>query len=255
MLFLRILFYLIVFSVRHVEYLMPVIRSLWYARGRMRVSIAAILLIEKDGRYVLIKNRHRPHWYAPIGGVLKHSEVIPDALHAIEWHSDHTRSNDPDKIDDMRCDLRGFIKAWRLLDFLVWFNGRGAREGDQAVIRELREELAEGGFGKSWRNRASDVRVEHVRRVFEGPRAVENRSYACQFRVVDVYKIDSACKVGLAMVNEIVKRASRSENSLILVTKDEIFDERIRHDGSQIAGHATYFFTSDWHGREPLPYH
>lgn len=202
---------------------------------------------------MLIKNH--PTCYAPFGGVVKHSESPPLALAAMQWRPDHGSSTDPMMVEDMNCDLRGFIEAWRLPDFLEWFDERTGREEAQAVNREFREELEQVRLPRSLRDRAARVRFEFVRRVLEGPHRVENGSCECQFRLIDVYKIDPACRVGKAVATELAERAARLEKNLILVSEARIFDPRALPGGEEIAGSATYFFTSRWHGRPLAPSH
>lgn len=249
---LRILFFLIKFSLRNQENIFPILKSFLYFNKRIRVSTSAILILEENESFVLIKNHHREEYYAPIGGVHKHSEKLPQVLHDIEWSSDYT-SHEPKK-SDMKNDIRGIIVGHKLADFLDWFTSRKGREGDQALLREFDEELFEGKVGKTWRERASKAKIELVRRVIEGPRSIDGRPYQAQFRYFEIYTIDPNCKEGAALRVELISRASRSENNLALVTKKEILSGRIESCRSLIAGHAKYYFSSDWHGNEPSPY-
>lgn len=249
---LRILFLILKFSLRHQENLFPILKSFLFYGKDLRISVAAILLLEKDGKYVLIKNHHREENYAPIGGVFKHSGKLPQTLHDIEWVSDYT-THEP-KSEDMKNDLRGVIKAKNLARFLDWFTSRKGREGEQALYREIDEELSEGRVGKIWRTRSSKIKIEMIKKVVEGPRAVEDKPYQAQFRYFEIYEIDPQCEKGKVLSNELFKRAEKRQNRLITVTKSEINSGRITVCRSPISGSTKYYFSSKWHGNEPTPY-
>ena len=248
----RALFIVGKFSLRHQENISPILKSFLYFNKKVRISVAALLVIEDDDKYILIKNHHREEYYAPIGGVYKHITNKPEILDKIEWNSDYT-THVP-KLDDMKNDLRGVVHGKYLPDFINWFISRKGRENEQCLYRELKEELKEGRVGKGWRDRSSDIKMELVRPVIEGPRKIEGRDYDAQFRYFELYRPDRNDEVTNEIVNEVIKRAYQGDNNLVMVNKKEILEGRMKGDRKLVAGTAKYFFSSDWHGSEPERY-
>jgi hypothetical protein len=249
---LRGVFYLGKYSLRHQENLKPILRSYRCFNSKVRVSASAIVNIEREGLHLLVRNHHRPEQYAPFGGVYKHADPAPEILTKIEWESDYT-TQEP-KLEDMKCDLRGVIYGKHFPTFLDWFTQRHGREGEQSLYRELREELLEGKVGKAWRNRISDIKVNLDRRILEGPYQVEGRDYCAQFRYFEVFKPQCSHKETREIFDELFRRAAKGDNSMKLVTKDEIMSLRVKETGEQIGPHSKYYYSSQWHGVEPPKY-
>lgn len=247
----RGLFYVGKYFIKHQENVRPILRSYRFFNSKLRISTAAILLLEDKNEFVLIENHHRPEYYAPIGGVHKHTVVRPGLLDKIEWQPDYTRHTP--KLGDMDSDLRGIISGKRFPDFLNWFTSREDRECDQCIIRELREELQEGGVGKILRDKSSEIRLSVFRRVLEGPLSVDDRDYAAQFRYFEVFRPDTNHASTSDFSAEIFKRARKGDNRLLVAKKSEILAGRTDSQ-LPIAGHTKYFFSSKWHGMEPAKY-
>ena len=248
--FWKVTFLSVKYWFRHEKNCIPILKSLLFFNKKVRVSVSAILYLEQENKYVLIKNHHRPSFYAPIGGVYKHFE--PKILDEIEWNSDYTTLEN--KESDMKKDLRGVIYGKRLPDFIDWFSKREGRENEQCIYRELREELLEGKVGKILREQSSKIEFEIFRSIPEGPRSISDRDYDAQFRFFDIYKIVNSNEDTNQVLQEIVDRASRGDNNLILVSKEDILSGKIPCGEKLIAGHAKYYFTSKWHGQEPARY-
>lgn len=240
------------YSLRHQENLLPIIKSYRFFNSQIRVSVAAILLAERQGKYLVIHNRHRPECYGPIGGVYKHGGSLPQVLERIEWLPDYI--DDEDRRDDMKDDLRGIIPGKYFSNFLDWFTTRKEREGEQCLYRELKEELSEGGVGEAIRRKGSDAKLLFVRRVVEGPRAVEGRSYRAQFRYFEVYKPELDDQQTKKFFDILFARAEKGVNKLCLVGQDEIQNLRIKGGQYTLAGHTQYLLSSRWHGVEPPRY-
>jgi hypothetical protein len=237
---------------RHQENLLPILKSILLFNKKIRISVAAILQIKHEDKYILIQNHHRPEFYAPIGGVYKHSGSHPEILDKIEWNSDYTKLGH--KEADMKHDLRGVIYGKRFSTFLDWFSKRQGRENEQCIYRELKEELQEGRVGKVLRDKSSNIKIELLRSVLEGPHKVTDREYDAQFRYFDIYKIDNTNDDTALIVNELINRASKGDNNLILVTKDDIKRGRTLCGNKLIASHTKYYYSSEWHGQEPTKY-
>lgn len=245
-------FYVLKYCMRHQENLKPILRSYRYYNKTIRISASAILNTEKDGRYLLIRNRHRTEQHSPFGGVFKHAELPPSILTEIQWQSDYT-SYRP-KLEDMKNDLRGIILGKNFPIFLDWLTQRYGREGEQCLYRELREELSEAKVGRLIRDRVSDIKICLDRRVLEGPYLVEERKYSAQFRYFEVFKPQLTDSKTNEIINKLFNRAANGGNGMILVSKEEIDNLRIAKTGEPIGAHAKYFFSSVWHGVEPPKY-
>lgn len=248
----KAIFYLFKFALRHQKNFIPICKSLLFFNKKIRISVAAILLVEHKDKYVLIQNHHRPEFYAPIGGVYKHSGKKPEILDKIEWNSDFTKLDHKEK--DMNDDLRGVIYGKRFSTFLDWFSKREGRENEQCIYRELKEELLEGRVGKLLRDKSSNIKIELFRSVLEGPNKVKDRDYDAQFRHFDIYKIDNTNEETDSVVSELVKRASQDDNNLILVSKSDVKAGRTICGNRLIASHTKYYYSSEWHGQEPTMY-
>jgi ADP-ribose pyrophosphatase YjhB (NUDIX family) len=128
-----------------------IVSVLWNNRGRLpllvaslrlfrevRVSMASLLRIQDDDRYILVHSPYRPDSYGPPGGVIKYHPAARPAL-------DRLRFREELRVDQrMRSDLRGFLPGRALPGFVRWFDRQEDRESAlECVRRELAEELAE----------------------------------------------------------------------------------------------------------------
>lgn len=249
---LRSVFYVGKYALRHQENLWPILKAYRFYSSKIRVSASAILCLEQDDKFVLVRNHHRPEQFAPFGGVFKHDDPVPKVLDAIEWEPDYT-THQP-KLDDMRGDLRGMVYGKHFATFLDWFTKREGREGENCLYRELREELLEGGVGKILRDEAIELKLSLLRRVVEGPNTVEGRAYTAQFRFFEVFRPQLTHAPTQRFINQVFHRATRGDNSMRLVTRREIEALRTSDGACPIGAHATYFFSSRWHGVEPAKY-
>ena len=119
--------------------LREVVWAAMHRREFVRYSIAAMVRIQVDDKYLLVQNRHFGK-YQPVGGALKR---LP--------HSEHTLSQlgvrednmfKPDEIN--RGDLRVQVPATSIVRFLNWYaSGRGRELGPW---REFFEELIRSGI-------------------------------------------------------------------------------------------------------------
>ncbi|BFT32353.1 hypothetical protein D210916BOD24_35290 [Alteromonas sp. D210916BOD_24] len=249
---IKAIWVLIKYGFKHQENFIPVVKSLWHFNKKIRISVSAILLFEHEKRYILVQNHHRPEFYAPIGGVYKHTSDRPEILDKIEWNADYTTNEV--KENDMKNDLRGVIYGKYFPNFIDWFTSRRGRENEQCLYREIREELLEGRVGKNHRDKTSNFKIDLIRTVIEGPNSVTDKSYHAQFRHFDIYRLDLTCDESKDIISTLQDRASKGDNSLILVTKEEINEGRTNCGDKAIAPHTKYLFSSKWHGNEPAKY-
>jgi hypothetical protein len=196
----------------------------------VRVSMSALVRIAIGDKYVLIRNRHRPESFAPIGGVYKY---FPDGrvqLDSIDFR--------PQELDeDMRNDVRGFLPYRCLNEFINWFDGgRGRENAQECILRELGEEFAEIGF-ETGLVKLPDVRLSFVRTVREGPEAIAGENYV-QFRTFDVYEV--VAESARDFLSNIQAHAA-VERDLFWATSNEIIRGRHR-SGHVIGAHSPYLF-------------
>ncbi len=251
-LFLRVMFLLVKYYFKHHGSIKPILKSFFYYNKRIRISAAALLELEVDGKFVLIKNHHRQEYYAPIGGVYKFISDTPRLLKDLQWTSDYTTHQN--KVMDMRNDVRGVIPGKYLPIFIEWFISRKDREGDQCLLREIKEEMQEGKFEQLWLDKSSDIKFKLEKTILEGPNKVEESDYHAQFRYFEIYSLDYSDSQTVGFVDELHTRARNNQNNLVSATKEEIYNRRVNNDQLLIADHTKYYFTQDWHGKQPVRY-
>ena len=196
----------------------------------VRVAFSAVLRIERDGHFLLVRNLHRPETFAPFGGVYKFHPRARDQLDAMSFRLQAVDA-------DMRCDVRGFIPSEALPAFRAWFAEVSDRESaEDCLRRELGEELAEVGLSEVLL--PEQLKFRHVRTVEEGPEFVS--AIGCeQFRIFDVYEIleDSSSEALLQALRE----HSKGSPNLLWVDADSA--KRGRGPGGWvIAAHVPYLF-------------
>ncbi|MBQ5946269.1 hypothetical protein [Massilia sp. ST3] len=196
--------------------------------AEVRVVASVSLRIQRAGKYLLIRNVHRPESFAPIGGVYK---TRPGAKKVLDQFNFRVNAVD----DEMGDDIRGFITQNSLQKFREWFEGGSLRESaEQCAYREFREETLEVGLDIP---SIEHLHFRHIRSVTEGPEPIKAENY-CQFRIFEVYDLDeSAIADGVV---ETLYQASLQSRDLIWVDADEIRRGRARNR-QLIAPHAAYF--------------
>ncbi len=250
---LKVIWYFIKCLFRHNENLWPIIKSLRYYYAKVRISTAAILLIEDQDGFVLIKSRQRPELYGPIGGVHKFMKPAQAGiLNEIEWASDSPTASA--EKNNMEHDLRGIIRGKFLPTFLEWFCSRKNREGDSCVLRELVEEIAEIGADEEIKFFSHEIRMDYFSCVLEGPFRVIDRSYDAQFRYFEIYRPDMNNEETRQLMVKIISQTKKDGENLILATRDEIKKGRTKNGKKTIASHSAYFFSGKWTGNEPRAY-
>lgn len=229
--------------IRHHDHLVPILKSTClFPLKRVRVSCAAILLLCKDDRYLLIRNEHRPEEFGPIGGVFKYYATAERALEDLSFEPQLTRAGNTAPLDG---DLRGFVPSLVLGPFLSWLKRRRDREQSECIRRELHEEVTAIGQGEALKLFA-EARFNLVRTVHEGPATVAGMRYV-QFRYIEVYSALDA-NDGI----DFLYNAADTDDDVITATRREI--RACRTDrGHVIGSHASYLIGKQRFGGEPVP--
>ena len=239
---------------RHNAHVWPFLKSQKYRSKKLRVSMAAIVRIKIDGKYLLVRNRHRQGCFGPLGGVLKHYESANSFLEKIEFSPEEKAGIDA----DLKDDLRGFIFGARFGDFLLWFESQMDREiGIDALRRELREESREAQFDLTVEDKLFSLSFQRLRSVNEGPCVPASVSYP-QYRNIEVFAPREDDKFREFV--EAMKSPTNAESRhFCLVTKQEIDRGRIGAgygefiDGMEILPNVSYLFFSREQKNESAP--
>lgn len=202
-----------------------------HQQGRVRVSMAAILKMEKGGRYLLVRNLYRRDVFGPIGGVIKYYDEALPHLRDLGYEAE-IRGAPKDSLRD----LRGFLPERNLKRFLTWFHeGRDRETAESCLRREIKEELREVQTSESIIEAASQLTFQLVRRVTEGPELTAH-GYA-SFRYIEVYEPahdKHSRDRDRATTNQLF---STTGSDLIAVGADALFDSDQR-----IASTVGYYF-------------
>lgn len=195
----------------------------------LRISVSSLLRVERDGKYLVIRNVHRPESFAPIGGVYKRFADAQEMLDRFSFQPQAVNS-------DMRNDLRGVIDRGAFEQFVQWMEtGEGRESGEQCLLRELREELDEIGLHDV--EVPAGLRFKSVRSVSEGPEFLATLGHG-QYRIFDIYDIEQN-EPGSAFVELLIEKASTSPD-LKFVSPEA--SRRGRADGAVIGAHTSYLF-------------
>jgi hypothetical protein len=192
------------------------------ASGTIRVSMAALLRVKDDDRYVLFHSSYRPGSYGPPGGVFKALPSAKRFLDRIGFREHRSRS----RARAMHADLRGFVRASEVATFLRWFAKNLDREsGPDCLRRELVEELNEGGHG-TLAPLVAGATFTHVRTVLERPTRVPGETYrqVRRFEIYDLALADVRSQRLRAVL--LALAADSSAPGIISATSGDIIDGR-----------------------------
>jgi len=209
---------------------------------RLRVSMAQILAIKVDDRFLLINSVRRPERVTPIGGVVRY---FPSAVQILEGEIGFRQEL---KKGDERYDLRGRLTGKNFARFLQWYVAGAGRE-QCALAREIEEEFNEVGIPEI---------TSHVRRpefvkeriVHQGPFEVKNRDY-WQYRYFEVCCLREECDVSKGLADFIRSKAP-GNSAFALVSTDEIRNGRLA-DGRIVGDSSGYLFGDNTEGIEEPP--
>lgn len=201
----------------------------------MRIAFSALLRISKGGRYVLVRNLHRPEVFGPFGGVYKYFEQGRSELDALLF-----KPQDFGPDEDMKDDLRGFIPRKRLPKLVKWYQTSDLRESSGVCLyRELSEELKEAGLDSTLKPPAM-LSLRRVRAVEEGPEQVPGERYT-QYRVFEVYEPLMRDNLVGTFIDNVFAAAVKNP-SILVADADEILVGRTKGD-HLIGHHAAYLLS------------
>ncbi|WP_337288987.1 hypothetical protein [Candidatus Methylomirabilis sp.] len=205
----------------------------WRPNAELRVSLSALLRISDGGRFLLIRNYHRPELFGPVGGVYKYYDDARVQLDEVSF-----RPQDVGRGDDMRNDLRGFLPRRYAPQLIKWYEQRTLRESPEAcLLRELREELREVKL-VSRVSPPAELPLRPVRTVREGPERVPGQAYT-QYRVFEVFDIATNATAAADAFRRLFEIAAVGHDHLLIATSDEIVAGRARN-GRRIGSHTAY---------------
>jgi hypothetical protein len=205
----------------------------WRPNAELRISFSALLRISDGGRFLLIRNLHRPELFGPVGGVYKYYNDARVQLDEVSF-----RPQDVGRGDDMKNDLRGFLPRRHAPKLIKWYEQRTLRESPETcLLRELREELREVKL-VSRVSPPVELPLRPVRTVREGPERVPGQAYT-QYRVFDVFEIASNATAAADAFRRLFEIAATGHHHLLIASSDEIVTGRAR-DGRRIGSHTAY---------------
>lgn len=210
--------------------------------AEIRVAFSAILKIQRNGKYILVRNLHRPETFCPFGGVYKYKEDAQSFLDEIDFRP-HIIGN-----GDMIRDIRGYLPRKNLSKLLRWYYQSISRESyTECLTRELKEELAEVGI--HIQRFPADIQFRRVRHKTERPKYLE--SINCyQFRIFEVYEISSPSKQVNNLLNKIHNNV-KDNKDLISVSSEEI--RQGRSNGGYVIGPHSHYLLNHKRYRDDDP--
>lgn len=228
-------------------------RSLWLElrcrallrRARVRVAMSSILSLKWDNRFILVQNKHRPHEFAPFGGVIKHSKTAEGFLRQIGFEP-HTLDGDA---SDMDRDIRGFIQGGRFPSFIKWF-ATGVDRESNSIHRELQEEVAEAFAEQPDATPAISARLRPIflwnaQTEFRRP---PNQDFY-QFRLFQVFELEDDEES--RHLRSSLAQAAGWCRRLLLASPEEV--RRGRAGDAHIAGHTIFLLSKSGESNEPEP--
>ena len=202
----------------------------WRPNADMRVVFVAMLRHGESGKYVLVRNFHRPQTFGPLGGVYKYFDAARSEFDRVLFRPEDTGP-------DMTNDLRGYLPRKNLSWIDKWFRRRVDRESpSECLRRELGEELKEIGLSTRLVVPTS-LQFRHVRTVSEGPVKATGRP-CLQYRVFEVFEPIYTSSSALTFFNNLTAAAA-THPDLLLATSDEVLSRRVR-DGRSPGPQAAY---------------
>ncbi|WTW98861.1 hypothetical protein OG216_38425 [Streptomycetaceae bacterium NBC_01309] len=188
--------------------------------GEVRVSVASLLRLQDDDRYVLVHSPVRPDSFGPPGGVVKYHPAARAALDRIGFREERRADT------RMRSDLRGFLSSRALPRFARWLDQQVGRETFlECVRRELAEELHEIGHPEL-ASGIDQLHFTHVRHIVDGPLKAAGRPYR-QLRFFDVWDLDLSTSEAVRLRDALVALAADpSDHGTVFVTADDIMHGR-----------------------------
>jgi len=209
----------------------------------IRIAFSAIIRICYQGKYVLVRNLHRPETFCPFGGVFKYYEDAIPFLNSIDF-----RQHIVDVGKDMDYDIRGFLPRKNLVKLLDWYNRKIERESyGECLLRELQEEMIESSCNVVMPGK---IKFRFVRKIIEKPKYLEPIN-CYQYRIFEVYDIYPIDKHTEKFIKKFYSLAKTNHN-LLVVSSDEIKRGR-SIIGAVIGPHSHYLINHRrYRGDDPM---
>jgi SMODS-associated NUDIX domain len=215
--------------------------------SEIRIVVSSLVRIYYEGRYILVRNSHRPETFSPFGGVMKYERYAQPFLDLICFRQDDLCSQ-----KGMEKDIRGFIPRKNLIKFITWYKSDKNRESTKdCARRELREEI-EGARIDISNIDFVGLSLYQIRTIEEGPESVEGCSYK-QFRIFEIMDLDIDPISTKILLKRIIDELQNNNSDLLSVTSKEIC--KGRHLGGSLIGYiSSYLIGSKKIGHAtPLP--
>jgi len=185
--------------------------SSWHRNELVRYSISALLRIQIDDKYLLVKNRHFGK-FQPVGGVLKRLPHSERRLCELGIREDNMFNHD----EINRGDLRVHVPARSVAGFLNWYASGVGRELEP--WREFYEELVRPGLLSS--AVFPFVQAQHIRRhntgIYRAPHLNNGARYEC--RIAEIFELLPDEDQRKALVN----LANQSDDRFLWATPEQI---------------------------------
>lgn len=200
-------------------------------RPAIRLTISYLYKIEVQGKYLLVKSRHIPNTYQPVGGVYKyfHEEAIND-LNCMSILPDNHIQNDNINEYDLRLKMN---ERKNIRKFLKWFFSKKERELDP--WREFYEELVDTGILSA--TNFKYIHYELVGQHFE-PIHYDTRFRIDTFKYADIYTPKFVCN---NQFEEVKRLLAVNSTEFIWATEQEVINKTTT-DGKRIADHTFKIF-------------
>ncbi|MBT3375211.1 MAG: hypothetical protein HN742_12280 [Lentisphaerae bacterium] len=185
--------------------------SFWHRRDLVRYSISAMVRIQIDDAFLLVRNRKFSK-FQPVGGVLKRLRDSAGRLRDMGLREDNMFA--PDELN--RDDLRVQVPATSVIPFLNWYATGKGREA--SPWREFHEELVAPGHLSA--AAFPHIQVQHVRQHNTGIQPARHANNGARFecRIAEIFEL---IPTG-AQRRELRKLRNRGGGELLWATAEEI---------------------------------
>jgi hypothetical protein len=207
--------------------------------ARVRISIAALLKLELDGRFLLVRNEYHPNTFAPFGGVFKVYATAETKLGELGFMPDRHAQNS----EDVQRDLRGNVPMQSFTSLINWFEDQRGRElHDECLRRELREEFEQVHAPSELLNDIPQLTYERVRIVEEPVALLGEGRY--QYRRIEVYQPSMQTPQARAASEAILRRwfDRLVGKDVVAIGESELKEMRLR-SGEVLAATVNYLMS------------
>jgi hypothetical protein len=224
-----------------------IMMSIWRPGGKSRISISALLRIQRDdGRFAIIRNLHRPEDYSAIGGVFKcHPQMGPQELDRFEFMPENRMYG-----EDITNDVRGYTKRKNVPKILKWSAAESSsiENGAECLRREIREELIDEFDILPKRFPVEKLLFKYSHQYLKLSSWEQDLTPLTQAQLFRVYDLQSTSEA-----HELFKRISRdTDENILWVSRNDILDGRCSQKNKPIGAPCELFIRNSirrptWH--------